>query len=232
MSRLIPSLALVAAAICTGLPRAAAQALDFSPATEPAEPRDGGTPSATPAALAARPAAKPQAAAAAPAPAASERREISSETAARLSDGMARFDPSKQDKPVLNQPKPAVDDASAADARKNGIIRLPDYVVSEKPPPVFQQREILTKDEIARMMFKKNPGLNLFGFMPFASLNAPIALQMFDEEERLQNIADLRDSAITIRRGGDAGEGDFIKKQTQQTFKHDVWGSNDQEDGR
>jgi hypothetical protein len=235
MTRLPPFLALAALACGPGSLAAAAQALDFSSAADqPANPA-ADQQSAAPAALSAHPAPKaaPAAATAPTGASGADRREISSTTASHLSDGLTRFTAPKEEKSALNQPKAAVDeeDSGGGDKPRNGIIRLPDYVVSERPPPVFKQREIMTKEAIAKMMFKKNPGLNLFGFMPLASLNTPIALEMYDEEERLQNMADLRDAAITIRRGGDAQEGDAIKKEAQQTFKHDVWGSGDENDG-
>jgi hypothetical protein len=174
----------------------------------------------TPAALAAHPQPNPDAAPAAP-------KIMSSEMAARLSAGLPAFAPPKPGS------VPAIDDGSDDDDKpKNGIIRLPNYVVSERLPPVFTKKEILTKAARVAEVYKEHPGLDLWGLMPFSSLNAPIAEQIADEEERLQNISDMRDSAITVGRGGDSDSSDTLKKQTQGTFMHDVWGSGDMDDGK
>ncbi len=172
-----------------------------------------------PAALAAHPQANPDAAPAAP-------KIVSSEMAARLSAGLPAFAPPKPGT------VPAIDDGSDDDKPKNGIIRLPNYIVSERQPPVFTKREILTKAARVAEVYKEHPGLDLWGLMPFSSLNAPIAEQIADEEERLQNISDMRDSAITVRRGGDSDSADTLKKETQGAFMHDVWGSGDMDDGK
>ncbi len=173
----------------------------------------------TPAALAAHPQAAPDVALTAP-------KIISSEMAARLSAGLPAFAPPKPGT------VPPVDDGSDDEKPKNGIIRLPSYIVNERPPPVFTKREILTKAARVAQVYKDHPGLDLWGLMPLSSLNATFAEQIFEEDERLQNISDMRDSAITVGRGGDAAGSDKLKEETRGTFMHDVWGSGDMEDGK
>lgn len=192
-----------------------------------AQSTDAPPPTTTPAALAAHPEAQaaPDATTGAPQPA----RAISSQTAARLTAGIPAYVPAKPAPAKLDD-----DDADSTDGDKpkNDIIRLPNYVVRERPPPVFTQKEILTSKGLAELEFKKHPGLNLWGLMPFSSLNEKIAIQMYDEEARSDNIADLTDTAHAIGRGGDLPEDEYIKRQTQQTFMHDVWGAGDENDGK
>jgi len=193
-----------------------------------AQSTDAAPPTTTPAALAAHPQAPAEPDAAAtdtPGPA----RAISSQTAARLTAGMPAY---VAPKPAPPKPDDDEADATDGDKPKNDIIRLPDYVVRERPPPVFTQKEILTPKALAELEFKKHPGLNLWGLIPFSSLNEKIAIQMYDEEARLDNITDLADTAHAIGRGGDAPQDEYIKRQTQQTFMHDVWGSGDENDGK
>jgi len=221
MRRLYPPLIVCALVAGFGVAVAAAQAPALAP---PADPE-----ATTPAALAAHPAPAPDAAASGAADTPPPPRAISSQTAARLTASMPGYIAKK---PVAANADDDQADATDAEKPKNDIIRLPDYIVRERPPPVFTQREILTPKALAELEFKKHPGLNLWGLMPFSSLNAKIALQMYDEEARLDNITDLTDTAHAIGRGGDGAQDEYIKKETQQTFMHDVWGSGDENDGK
>ena len=218
MSRLFPVLALCALVAGLGASGAAGQSA--------AAPSGADQQSTTPAALAAHPAAASPGTAA---NAQAQPRAVSSQTAARLTDGVPGYAPQK---PAEPEPDDDQGEPSSADKPKNGIIRLPDYVVSERRPPVFTPKELLTKKALTQYIYKEHPGLNLWGLMPFSSLNAPIAKQISDEEARLNNISDMRDAAITTARGGDGADGEYIKKETQKTFMHDVWGSGDMDDGK
>jgi hypothetical protein len=217
MTRLIPMLCV--SALAAGFGAAPAWAQAEVPASPPEEP------TSTPAALAAHPAETPDDAAAA----LPLRRPVSAQTASHLADGVPQFTA-----PKPPEPKPDDGDSDSAETEKpkNGIIRLPDFVVSERPPPVFTKKDLLTDKALTQYIYKEHPGLNLWGLMPFASLNAPVAKQISEEEDRLSNISDLRDAAITIGRGGDASQDEYIKRQTQETFRHDVWGSGDTGDGK
>jgi len=154
-------------------------------------------------------------------------RAVSDTTAAMLSATMPAYTPPK---PVViaKAPEPDPDiDPRLADQPKNKVIRLPTRVVRERTAPVLTARMFQNSDDITALAFKRYPGLRL---SPFASLNAPIARAMFQEDQRLDDFADLKGSALAISRGGDAAEGDYLKKQVNSTFMHDVWGSGDPSD--
>ncbi len=126
---------------------------------------------------------------------------------------------------VAKAPAPDPDiDARLADQPRNKIVRLPKMVIRERAPPVLTARMFRNNDDITALAFKRYPGLRL---SPFSSLNAPIARAMYQEDQRLDDFADLKGSALAISRGGDTDEGDYLKKQVNSTFMHDVWGSGD-----
>ncbi|MDB6128354.1 MAG: hypothetical protein JWM35_2250 [Verrucomicrobia bacterium] len=143
-------------------------------------------------------------------------RAMSDDLAATLAVGMPKYSPPKPpEKKPIDVPADENADARDADKPKNGIIRLPDYVVRETRSPVFKDRDLATPDRKTDIGMKRYAGLN---FGPFASLNRPIALAMVQEQERLDNIAELSDDARTARRAGDTATANYILKQSQQTF--------------
>lgn len=147
-------------------------------------------------------------------------RVMSDELAATLAVGMPKYTPPK---PVEKKQGPAPE-TEEADKPKNDIVRLPNYVVREKRPPVFTERELATPERKADLAIKIHPGLK---FGPLASLNRPIALAMYQEQERLDGMATLADDAATMRRAGDKAGADYIRKQSQQTYidRDDSWSS-------
>jgi hypothetical protein len=106
-------------------------------------------------------------------------------------------------------------DVPEADKPKNEIKRLPSYVVHDSRPPVFRDRDLYTKDGLVSLSYKLHPGLALGNL---AGLNDATAYDVFLEDERLANMADLKDTARAIAAGGDNAEGEYILQQTQDTF--------------
>ena len=142
-------------------------------------------------------------------------RAMSDDLAATLAVGMPKYSPPKPPEKKVDVPADENTDAREADKPRNGIIRLPDYVVRETRSPVFKDRDLATPDRKADIGMKRYAGLN---FGPFANLNRPIALAMVQDQERLDNIAELADDAKTARRAGDNASANYILKQSQQTF--------------
>ena len=142
-------------------------------------------------------------------------RVMSEDLAATLAVGMPKYSPPKP--PEKKVDAPATDNADARDANKpkNGIIRLPDYVVRETRSPVFKDRDLATPDRKADIGMKRYAGLN---FGPFASLNRPIALAMVQEQERLDNMSELADDAKTSTRAGDTATANYIMRESQKTY--------------
>lgn len=138
-------------------------------------------------------------------------RSVSPEVARALSLGMPKYNPPTPTPVAANQPQ----DVLEADKPKNEIKRLPSYVVHDSRPPVFRDRDLYTKDGLVSLSYKLHPGLALGNL---AGLNDPTAYDVFLEDERLANMADLKDTARAIAAGGDNAEGEYILQQTQDTF--------------
>jgi hypothetical protein len=146
-------------------------------------------------------------------PAAQHVRVMSDEVASTLASGMPKYNPP----PKLPEPKPEDEttDLRDTDKPKNRIIRLPKYTVTEPKPPVFSERNLHTKSEMTDMALKKYYGLKIGNF---GGLNNSTALLMYEEQERLNNMSDLKDDAKTAKRSGDAAGSDFISKETNRAY--------------
>lgn len=140
-------------------------------------------------------------------------RAISGELAASLADTMPKYaPPPKPVAPVAEEDKP---DLREIDKPRNTIIRLPKYVVQAPRPPIFRERDLRTPGGIADLAMKRYAGL---GFGPFSELNRGIALTMYQEQERLNNMAGLADDARTLRGAGDSAAADYISRESQKTY--------------
>jgi len=163
-----------------------------TPVVEPASGAPAATPDPTP--------AKPKRA-----------RVMSNEVAASLAPWMPKYNPPKPVEPKADEDA----DARDIDRPKNGIVRLPKYVVTEPKPPVFRDRDLHTKEEMTDIGLRRNRGLSLGNIGGF---NQPIALMMYQEQERLDNMADLKDDAKTAKRSGDSASADYISRETARTY--------------
>jgi len=174
----------------------------------------------TPATLSASPDQSSAATGTAPAKPKRERL-ISDGLASSLAASLPKYNP-----PPKPNPEDEDIDLREVDKPKNGIIRLPKYTVREKKPPVFRERDIYSKGGLAdvakrRYLTTAYNALNRF-YLPipfFSSSKSPEehALEMYAEDERLQNIADLNDTAQTIGRV-DPSEGTYIKRAATETY--------------
>jgi hypothetical protein len=146
-------------------------------------------------------------------------RAISSDVAASLAAAMPKYNPPKPappPKPVEEQP-----DLREIDKPKNGIIRLPDYVVREAKPPVFRERDIKTQAGMAAIAMKKygteaSRALNRFTIPLFGQTQEQRALAQYAEDERLKTIGELNDAAGMVS-ARDKAEGAYIKRDVQAT---------------
>ena len=146
-------------------------------------------------------------------------RAISSDVAASLAAAMPKYNPPKPappPKPVEEQP-----DMREIDKPKNGIIRLPDYVVREAKPPVFRERDINTQAGMAAIAMKKygteaSRALNRFTIPLFGQTQEERALAQYAEDERLKTIGELNDAAGMVS-ARDKAAGAYIKRDVQAT---------------
>ncbi|HEY1848208.1 MAG TPA: hypothetical protein VGG37_03325 [Opitutaceae bacterium] len=152
-----------------------------------------------------------------PAPAADSdgvTRTVSPGIAAALAAGMPRYSPPT--------PTPTPPPETDADKPKNGIIRLPAYLVREKKPPIFRPRDLYTPTGLIDLTFRAHPGL-IFGNL--LGLNSGSAYQIYLEEQRQANMSDLKDTAHAMAQGGDFAEGSFILRQSDSTYMRGGTGS-------
>ncbi|HEY1792498.1 MAG TPA: hypothetical protein VGG34_06240 [Opitutaceae bacterium] len=131
-------------------------------------------------------------------------RPVSAGIAAALSEGLPKFTP------PTPTPTPEPEDKP-----KNGIIRLPEYIVHEKPPPIFRKRDIFTQQSLIDLEFKAHPGLYVGNIL---GLNSAAAEQMREDEERQDDMGDLNDLAHAMSAGGDRAESQYILKESDDTY--------------
>ncbi len=108
------------------------------------------------------------------------------------------------------------------DKPQNTIVRLPDYIVQEKKPAVFSERTIstekgLTDIAVRRYISDLDQALNRFTLPLFGSSYKARAVMMYEEDERLRNMADLNGAAEGASKS-DPAAGAYIRRETQETF--------------
>jgi hypothetical protein len=147
-------------------------------------------------------------------------RAISTDVARMLSSNMPKFVPQSA-RPAETK----ADDATSQfenDQPRNGIIRLPKMVVREPRPVIFTERAIHTKKGLAELAFKRyiseaDRALNRFTLPLFGISAEARALQMYAEDERLRNMADLSDAARIVNLT-DTDAGVYLQRAAQQTY--------------
>jgi len=147
-------------------------------------------------------------------------RAISGETAGALSAMMPKFAPPPPKPPP--KPEEELPDLRETDKPKNGIIRLPDFVVQEKKPAVFRERDVYTKKGLGDLAYRRyisdaDRALNRYTIPLFGTSAEARALAMYAEDERLRNMSNLNDAASTVSKS-DAAAGAYIRREAQKTY--------------
>ena len=147
-------------------------------------------------------------------------RAISGDAAAALAAATPKYTPP----PPKPPPKPEEEqiDLRDVDKPKNTIVRLPKYIVQEKKPAVFRERDVYTQKgltEIAmrRYISEADRALNRWTLPLIGVSKEARALAMYAEDERLRNMSDLQEAANNTSKV-DAQAGDYIRKESQNTF--------------
>jgi hypothetical protein len=127
--------------------------------------------------------------------------------------------------PKYAPPKPVApkaDDPADADKPKNGIIRLPKYVVHDSTPPIFTKKDVLTptgRDDLAMKQYIMDTnGMPTFAAYMARQLFQANASQQYADAERASNISSLRTAANAAAAGGDPAESKLIRDQTNDTY--------------
>ncbi|AWI08556.1 hypothetical protein CKA38_04185 [Ereboglobus luteus] len=130
-------------------------------------------------------------------------------------------------------PKP-VDEDDEVDLRdvdkpKNEIVRLPRYTVTAKKPEVFTDRTLYTQDELKKLAMSRHLSgldtgllnkwtasmrLNSWTTVGFGASNEERAMGMYLEDERLRNMAGMKDEISLMRATGETERAD----QTQADY--------------
>lgn len=121
-------------------------------------------------------------------------------------------------------PKPAAEDVDLreVDKPRNGIIRLPKYVVEGTRPPVFNNRNLYSTEMLRRLAYQKyisSFGRNVLNrYHIFGRGDEAYAMMQYEAEERKQNMAEMDDKISMYRISGDNAEAASLKDDTQRTF--------------
>ncbi|HVS54475.1 MAG TPA: hypothetical protein VHD62_19115 [Opitutaceae bacterium] len=147
-------------------------------------------------------------------------RPVSPDVAARLAASAPKFAPP----PPQPAPKPEEEgvDLRDVDKPKNGIIRLPKYIVQERKPAVLDERAVhtekgLTDIAVRRYISEVDRVMNGFYLPIVGSSSEKRARAMYAEDERLKNMSDLRDAAVTAAKS-DPGQGAYILRESRDAF--------------
>lgn len=149
------------------------------------------------------------------------RRTSSHETAAALAG--IKFDAPEAKK---EEEKPAEDvDLREVDKPRNGIVRLPKFIVEGERPPVFSDREINTKKGMADVAVKRylstvHQGLNKYHLPSILGglSSEDVAMQMYRDDERLKNSQEMNEK-ISLFRDVGAKETDALQKDATSTYR-------------
>ena len=114
------------------------------------------------------------------------------------------------------------------DKPKNEIIRLPRMTVTAKKPPVFTDRTLYTQDQLRALAMSRYLGaldkkfLNKWTFadigLSIGATNADRAMQMYLDDERLQNMSDAQQQISTAQAAGKTDEARQMKSQYYDMF--------------
>jgi hypothetical protein len=207
MARFVPS-SLLSLALCASvLTSAPSFAQSRSPASSPSTAPQPTSPILAPKSEPAREAAP-------------RRRAISGDVAAALAAAAPKYTPpAPQPEPIPESERP---DMREIDKPKNTIVRLPEYIVQERKPPVLTERAVsteqgLTDIAVRRYISDVDRALNRFTLPLFGASYQQRALAMYAEDERLRNMSDLKGAAEGASQS-DAAAGAYIRREAQQTF--------------
>lgn len=148
-------------------------------------------------------------------------RAISGEAAAALAAAAPKYTPPPPPPPPPPPEEEQVD-LRDVDKPKNTIVRLPKYIVQEKKPPVFRERDVYTPKGLADIAMRRysteaDRALNRWTIPYIGMTKEARALAMYEEDERLRNMSDLREAGLNAGRT-DPAAGDYILRESRKTY--------------
>jgi len=140
------------------------------------------------------------------------KRVLSPDTAAKLAAASPKFVPATVEPTPGESPLSPV--AREPDKPRNGIVRLPRFVVEEPKLHVPDSMQVLTPKGRVDLAFKRRPGLRM---VPFAWMNTRIATEMLEDDlqwERRMKTAELLN--LYLIRETDSAESARIERTKTQ----------------
>lgn len=154
-----------------------------------------------------------------PPPAPKKQRVVSDNLAAALADTM----------PAYNPPEPEPEKSEeeiAAYERKNNIIRLPKVVVEGERPPIFTEREVNTDKGLEQIAVQRYFGgaaqaMNTVAIPIVGKSNEALAMEMWEEDERLRQMKDFNDRADMEETLGEEEDAEETREMIREaTHRH------------
>ena len=123
-------------------------------------------------------------------------------------------------------PKPETEDVDLRDVDKprNGIIRLPKYLVEGQRPPVFTDRNLYSKEMLRRLAYQHYTSefsrnvLNRFRLPIIGGAIDAYAQMQYEADERKRNMAEMDDKIAMYRVSGDTTEAAKLQDESQRAF--------------
>ena len=144
------------------------------------------------------------ASAAAPPPAA-RKAPMSNEVSSALKAGISYQPP----QPAEPAPEPREEDKP-----RNQIIHLPEHVVQAQRPAVFTERSLYTQNDLGQLAIQR------YLHMQSSNRLGPklIAMQMYRDDERLSNMADMNQKVELFRVSGDTAAAQQLQRDAAATY--------------
>ena len=145
-------------------------------------------------------------------------RALSSDLSKALSAGI------KYNPPPPPKPEAELVDQREIDKPRNGIIRLPKYVVEGRRPPIFNDRNLYSKEMLRRLAYQKYISsfsrnvLNKYRLPIIGGAVDTYAMMQYEAEERERNMAEMEDKVSMYRVSGDDASAKELKDDTQRSF--------------
>lgn len=150
-----------------------------------------------------------------------KQREVSGDISKSVSSSF-KFNP-----PPPPKPEEELVDMREIDKPRNQIIRLPKYVVETKKPPVFNDRNLYSKEMLRRLAYQQYISsfsrnvLNKYRLpISFGSNFTPeaYAMMQYEAAERQRNMVEMDNTVSMLRTSGDNTEATKTKDDTQNTY--------------
>lgn len=128
----------------------------------------------------------------------------------------------KYNPPPPPKPEEELVDMREIDKPHNQIIRLPKYIVEAKKPPIFNERNLYSKEMLRRLAYQRymsSFSRNVLNkYHVFGQRDIAYAMMQYEAEERQRNLVEMDSTVSMLRTSGDDTEAAKTKDDTQNTY--------------